>query len=155
MTRLDVRTLPLGRHDLSGLQSLLHKTIVFITHDFDEAIRLADRIAIMFEGAIVQIGTAEELITSPATDYVAEFTKHVPRDKLLTVGFYGPPKHLPPGGLLHEGDSITQHLHWYMFYTPRDGRMHESAVYAQHSTVVQQVDNRLTGSWTMRDLIKA
>ena len=64
---------------------MLKKTIVFITHDFDEAIRLADRIAIMNEGQIVQHGTAEELITNPATAYVAEFTREVPRDKLLSV----------------------------------------------------------------------
>tara|TARA_Y100000590_G_scaffold247807_1_gene278441 strand:- start:358 stop:747 length:390 start_codon:yes stop_codon:yes gene_type:complete len=64
---------------------MLKKTIVFITHDFDEAIRLADRIAIMYEGLIVQVGTAEELITKPATDYVAEFTKDIPRSKLLNV----------------------------------------------------------------------
>ena len=81
---------PLIRREMQDeflrLQSMLHKTIVFITHDFDEAIRLADRIAIMFEGLIVQLGTAEELITKPATDYVAEFTKEIPREKLLTVG---------------------------------------------------------------------
>ena len=64
---------------------MLKKTIVFITHDFDEAIRLADRIAIMYEGLIVQVGTAEELITKPASDYVAEFTKDIPRSKLLNV----------------------------------------------------------------------
>ncbi len=68
------------------LQSMLNKTIVFITHDFDEAIKLADRIAIMYEGMIVQLGTAEELITNPATDYVAEFTRDIPRAKLLSVG---------------------------------------------------------------------
>jgi len=67
------------------LQSMLEKTIVFITHDFDEAIRLADRIVIMFEGRIVQVGTAEALVTDPATDYVREFTKHVSREKLFTV----------------------------------------------------------------------
>ena len=49
------------------LQSVLKKTIAFITHDFDELIRLADRIAIMQDGAIIQIGTPEELVTSPAT----------------------------------------------------------------------------------------
>ena len=80
---------PLIRKEMQNeflkLQSMLHKTIVFITHDFDEAIRLADRIAIMYEGGIVQIGTAEELITNPATDYVAEFTKDIPRAKLLTL----------------------------------------------------------------------
>ena len=81
---------PLIRKEMQNefirLQNLLNKTIVFITHDFDEAIRLADRIAIMYEGRIVQIGTAEELITSPANDYVAEFTKDIPRAKLLSVG---------------------------------------------------------------------
>ncbi len=80
---------PLIRKEMQNeflkLQSMLHKTIVFITHDFDEAIRLADRIAIMYEGGIVQVGTAEELITNPATDYVAEFTKDIPRAKLLTL----------------------------------------------------------------------
>ena len=78
---------PLIRKEMQNeflrLQSMLKKTIVFITHDFDEAIRLADRIAIMYEGLIVQVGTAEELITNPATDYVAEFTKDIPRSKLL------------------------------------------------------------------------
>ena len=64
---------------------MLKKSFVFITHDFDEAIRLADRIAIMYEGLIVQVGTAEELITKPATDYVAEFTKDIPRSKLLNA----------------------------------------------------------------------
>jgi glycine betaine/proline transport system ATP-binding protein len=67
------------------LQEQLKKTIVFITHDFDEAIRLADRIAIMFEGQIVQVGTAEELITNPATEYVEKFTQDVSREKLLSV----------------------------------------------------------------------
>ena len=80
---------PLIRREMQDeflrLQNLLHKTIVFITHDFDEAIRLADRIAIMNEGVIVQIGAAAELITRPANDYVAEFTREVPRDRLLAV----------------------------------------------------------------------
>jgi glycine betaine/proline transport system ATP-binding protein len=64
---------------------VLRKTIVFITHDFDEAIRLADRIAIMKDGAIIQIGTPEELVTDPATDYVAEFTREIPRAKVLSA----------------------------------------------------------------------
>lgn len=81
---------PLIRREMQNeflrLQNMLHKTIVFITHDFDEAIRLADRIVIMYEGAIDQIGTAEELLTNPSTDYVREFTKDIAREKLLTVG---------------------------------------------------------------------
>ena len=67
------------------LQSTLKKTIVFITHDFDEAIRLADRVAIMRDGVIDQFGTAEDLIMNPATDYVAAFTKDVPRSQFLRV----------------------------------------------------------------------
>ena len=80
---------PLIRREMQDeflrLQSTLRKTIVFITHDFDEAIRLADRIAIMHDGVIDQMGTAEELITNPGSDYVAAFTKDVPRSKLLRV----------------------------------------------------------------------
>ena len=80
---------PLIRNEMQDefirLQSVLNKTIVFITHDFDEAIKLADRIIIMNEGNIVQIGTAEELITNPANNYVGEFTKNVSRSKLLHV----------------------------------------------------------------------
>jgi len=71
--------------ELLRLQNMLHKTIVFITHDFDEAIRLADRIAIMKDGEIIQIGTPEELVTSPATDYVAEFTRDVQRAKVISA----------------------------------------------------------------------
>ena len=81
---------PLIRREMQDeflrLQSMLHKTIVFITHDFDEAIRLADRIAIMKDGAIIQTGTPEELVVAPSTDYVAEFTRDIPRAKVLTVG---------------------------------------------------------------------
>jgi glycine betaine/proline transport system ATP-binding protein len=81
---------PLIRREMQDeflrLQNMLQKTIVFITHDFDEAIRLADRIAIMKDGAIIQIGTPEALVTNPATDYVAEFTREIPRAKVLSAG---------------------------------------------------------------------
>jgi glycine betaine/proline transport system ATP-binding protein len=69
------------------LQSQLRKTIVFITHDFDEAIRLADRIAIMKDGAVVQVRHARRaIVLSPATDYVAEFTRSVTKAKVIRVG---------------------------------------------------------------------
>ena len=68
------------------LQRLLHKSIVFITHDFLEALRVADRIAIMKDGEVVQRGTPTEVIMRPANDYVAEFTRDVPRAKLITAG---------------------------------------------------------------------
>ncbi len=80
---------PLIRREMQDeflrLQSVLHKTIVFITHDFDEAVRLADRIAIMKDGEIIQIGTPEELVLAPATDYVREFTRGIPRAKVLSA----------------------------------------------------------------------
>jgi len=80
---------PLIRREMQDeflrLQNVLEKTIVFITHDFDEAIRLADRIAIMKDGEIIQIGTPEELVLSPATDYVREFTRGIPRAKVLSA----------------------------------------------------------------------
>jgi glycine betaine/proline transport system ATP-binding protein len=68
------------------LQKMLHKTIVFITHDFLEALRLGDRIAIMKDGEVVQIGTPSEVVMRPANEYVAEFTQDVPRVKVITVG---------------------------------------------------------------------
>jgi glycine betaine/proline transport system permease protein len=71
--------------ELIRLQREMQRTIVFITHDFAEAIKLGDRIAIMKDGVFDQVGTAAELITSPATDYVREFTEDVPKAKVLTA----------------------------------------------------------------------
>lgn len=71
--------------ELIRLQDEMHCTIVFITHDFAEAIKLGDRIAIMKDGAFDQIGTPAELITNPATDYVREFTTDIPKAKVLTA----------------------------------------------------------------------
>ncbi len=74
------------QNEFLRLQKLLHKTIVFITHDFLEALRLADRIAIMKDGQVVQIGAPAQLVLNPADDYVAEFTKDVPRVRIITAG---------------------------------------------------------------------
>jgi glycine betaine/proline transport system ATP-binding protein len=80
---------PLIRRDMQDelirLQGELQRTIVFITHDFAEAIKLGDRIAIMKDGVFDQVGTAAELITNPATDYVREFTEDIPKAKVLTA----------------------------------------------------------------------
>ena len=78
---------PLIRADLQDelmrLQSRLGKTVVFITHDLDEAIRLADRVAIMEAGRLVQTGTPEDLVLTPATDYVRRFVAKVPLARVM------------------------------------------------------------------------
>ncbi len=67
------------------LQGVLNKTILFVTHDFDEALRLADRIAIMKDGIIEQLDTPANIVLNPATEYVRKFTENVPREKVLKV----------------------------------------------------------------------
>jgi glycine betaine/proline transport system ATP-binding protein len=80
---------PLIRRDMQDevirLQHETGKTMVFITHDLPEALRLGDRIAIMRDGAIVQLGTPEELVGSPADDYVANFVRDIPRSHVRTL----------------------------------------------------------------------
>jgi glycine betaine/proline transport system ATP-binding protein len=72
--------------ELLELQARQHRTILFITHDLDEALKLGDRIAIMKDGAVVQIGTPEEILTHPADDYVKRFVENVDRSKVITAG---------------------------------------------------------------------
>ena len=67
------------------LQGVLNKTILFVTHDFDEALRLADRIAIMKDGVIEQLDTPANIVLNPATEYVRRFTEDVPREKVLKI----------------------------------------------------------------------
>ena len=67
------------------LQGVLNKTILFVTHDFDEALRLADRIAIMKDGVIEQLDTPSNIVLNPATEYVRKFTEEVPREKVLKI----------------------------------------------------------------------
>ncbi|MBD2844851.1 glycine betaine/L-proline ABC transporter ATP-binding protein [Paenibacillus sp. IB182496] len=80
---------PLIRKDMQDelleLQASMQKTIVFITHDLDEALRIGDRIALMKDGAVVQIGTPEEILTNPANDYVERFVEDVDLSKVLTA----------------------------------------------------------------------
>ena len=72
--------------EMMELQSTMNKTIVFITHDLDEALRIGDRIALMKDGSIVQIGTPEEILTNPANEYVEKFVEDVNITKVLTAG---------------------------------------------------------------------
>ncbi len=73
--------------ELVRLQQQMHKTVIFVTHDLDEALKLGDRIAIMRDGAFVQLGTPEEVVGHPVDDYVAAFTQDVPRAKILTAAW--------------------------------------------------------------------
>ena len=80
---------PLIRRDMQEEVVRLHReegrTMVFITHDLNEALRLGDRIALMRDGRIVQLGTPEEIVGSPADDYVRDFVRDVPREQVMTV----------------------------------------------------------------------
>lgn len=71
--------------ELIHLQKMMHKTIIFITHDFLEAIKLGDQIAIMKDGVFVQVGSPQEIVAHPVNNYVREFTRDVPRVKVLTA----------------------------------------------------------------------
>ena len=121
---------PLIRREMQDefmrLQGMLKKTIVFITHDFDEAIRLADRIAIMKDGAVIQVATPEELVMNPASDYVREFTRHVPRDKVMSVAS------IMVAGAKGDGDGI-----------PADARISEvAAQIVRARTPIQVIDKK-------------
>jgi glycine betaine/proline transport system ATP-binding protein len=128
---------PLIRREMQNeflrLQSVLHKTIVFITHDFDEAIRLADRIAIMQDGRIIQIGTPEELVLSPADDYVAEFTREAPRAKILSARAIARAK--------RDGEAVSGSI-------PADSKVEEFAKEVEAATgafAVHDADGKLVG----------
>jgi glycine betaine/proline transport system ATP-binding protein len=93
---------PLIRREMQDeflrLQKLLKKTIVFITHDFDEAIRLGDRIGIMKDGRLVQLATPEEMVSNPADGYVREFTQNAPRDHIVSLARIARPSKIKANG---------------------------------------------------------
>ena len=97
---------PLIRREMQDeflrLKAMLAKTIVFITHDFDEALRLADRIAIMKDGAVEQIDTPERIVMAPATPYVAKFTQAIDRTQVVHAGALA----LPVNGHVVDGQPL-------------------------------------------------
>ncbi|MFD7492984.1 glycine betaine/L-proline ABC transporter ATP-binding protein [Streptomyces sp. NPDC059832] len=101
---------PLIRRDMQDqlleLQKRLKKTIVFITHDLNEAMRLGDRIAVMRDGKIVQLGTAEDILVTPANDYVASFTQDVDRTRVLTAGAIMAEPHTVMGTSTDDGKEL-------------------------------------------------
>ena len=121
---------PLIRREMQDqlleLQAKLGKTIVFITHDLNEAMRLGDRIAVMRDGRIVQVGTAEEILTDPSTEYVAQFVADVDRTRVLTAaGVMEPPINVVPvttgprAALLAMNESKTESV----YVVDRDRRL--------------------------------
>jgi glycine betaine/proline transport system ATP-binding protein len=141
---------PLIRREMQDefirLQSMLRKTIVFITHDFDEAIRLADRIAIMKDGAVVQVGTPEEIVLDPATDYVREFTQAVPRAKVVKVGrIMGAPAGPSPAKVVAARTSVADAAPLFRDGTEIVGVLGEDDRLAGHLSRAAVVDLMLGG----------
>ena len=143
---------PLIRRNLQdeflSLSSTLNKTTVFITHDLDEAIRMGDRIGIMKDGEIVQIGTAEDIVTEPADDYVADFVAGISRLKLVTASkiMVNPKKHVSDYGAIPDGAPIA---------SPDDDL--DTIVGLSTGTdlpVIIQADNKTVGVVTKDTLLK-
>ncbi|WP_096200693.1 quaternary amine ABC transporter ATP-binding protein [Bacillus sp. FJAT-45350] len=124
--------------ELLQLQSNLKKTILFITHDLDEALKLGDRIAIMKDGKIVQIGTSEDILSNPATEYVSNFVQDVDRSKVLVAS-----------NVMKKPDVVT---------TMKDGprvairKMEEKGI---SSIFVVDKERKLKGLLTIDDALKA
>lgn len=112
---------------LLKLQASLGKTIVFITHDLNEAMRLGDRIAVLKDGRIVQIGTAEEVLNDPATDYVAQFVADVDRTRVLTAATVMEPAKVVVGsgsGPRAALRAMREHQVGAAYVVGRDGKLH-------------------------------
>jgi glycine betaine/proline transport system ATP-binding protein len=89
--------------EMMDIQAALHKTILFITHDLNEALRIGDRVCIMKDGAVVQIGTPEEILTKPATGYVAEFVQDVDQGRVIEVReVMREPRPIPAGSSIRD-----------------------------------------------------
>lgn len=124
--------------ELLSLQAKLNKTIIFVTHDLDEALKIGDRIALMKDGAIVQIGTPEEILTNPANEYVEKFVEDVDISRVLTAE-----------GVMKSPNATV---------TPKDGprlalrRMREQGI---SSIFVLTKDRKLEGLLTAEDALAA
>ena len=117
------------------LQGVLHKTILFVTHDFNEALRLADRIAIMKDGLIEQLDTPDKIVLKPATDYVRKFTEEVPREKVLKIKSVMDPVNgeIDFGDLKVSGDAIIE-------------TVAEAVLGEQKAVAVVDADNNVVGA---------
>lgn len=125
------------------LQRDLHKTIVFITHDFLEALRIADRMAIMRDGRVVQVGRPVDLILNPTDEYVREFTNYVPWEIVLTAGDIADPDraHEPGMGRITANTTVEKLLPYL----------------AEHERGVSVLDDqgKVIGALNAKDVVKA
>lgn len=116
---------PLIRREMQDeflrLQELLGKTIVFITHDFDEALRLADRIAIMKDGAVEQCDTPDQIVLHPATEYVRKFTEEIDKARVVHAGILATPVNgVPVDGPPIDGKATIHELARQLVSDPRE-----------------------------------
>lgn len=135
---------PLIRHDmqmqLKEIQARLHKTIVFITHDLDEALLLGDHIAILKDGEVRQVGTGAEILMKPADDYVERFVRDVNRARIITCGSLADPAVVGVGNVA--ADSALESAYAALANT-------EGAV------TVRRSDGSIAGGLTMKSVIAA
>ncbi|WP_420439999.1 quaternary amine ABC transporter ATP-binding protein [Candidatus Poriferisodalis sp.] len=97
--------------EMMDIQSRVHKTILFITHDLNEALRIGDRVCIMKDGAVVQIGSPEEILTEPATGYVAEFIQDVDQGRVIQAHeVMSEPRPIPPDMSLSDALTLCQDI---------------------------------------------
>lgn len=135
---------PLIRTDMQdvmlSLQQELHKTIVFITHDLDEALRIGDSIAILRDGAVIQQGLPQDIIINPADEYIFDFIKDINRGRVLQVGTLMTPGHSV------EGPAISSKM------VLQDALQAVSNAETEAANVTNQ-DGRNMGSITMRQIV--
>lgn len=143
---------PLIRQDMQDelldIQEKLRKTILFVTHDLDEALKVGDRIALMKDGSIVQMGKPEDILLSPATEYVARFVENVNRSRALTAETVM----VKPRAVVHPKDGPLTALNFMekyglstMFVTDRSGRLQGYIQAEDASLLVEKGIRELNG----------
>jgi len=142
---------PLIRFDMQSilleLQDELHKTIVFITHDLDEALRLGDDIAILRDGAMVQQGDAQDIVLKPADDYIRDFIKDINRAKVIRLRALAEP--------LADGESPREDLPLLDAATVLEDAMLAMSDAPDQTVLVQRKDGSVAGTATLTQAIQA
>jgi glycine betaine/proline transport system ATP-binding protein len=128
---------------LLNLQEELHKTIVFITHDLDEALRLGDQIAILRDGEVVQQGTVQQIVLKPADDYITDFVRDINRGRVLRVKAVMDTNVLPESGT---GISVSLSL---------EDALPKLAEHGNDPVPVQDKTGKVVGSLTTQAAIQA